>query len=585
MQYHLNWQRTSSGPLIQVTLPMETALDPEHVSTEHVSSEKINTERHTLVWEFDLNDAREIKLLTLIDSQRFVVVDDQCLIYDCDIATKTCQQITQSDDHLKGWHLDLEQQQLWLAIQPTADCFAEPPYLQALCLNSWQELVRYTLPRYGQSYGMVRRNDGCFLFYKHDYDSLEEGEHGFYCVDSKTGETNYHPLASKPVPDTTYRGRNLVIDGQRQLAVIPAADEINVDVSADPALSPRFATQIQLIDLTTFDIVWRKTVRWMTSAEIVCHQHHEQDLQAALLSLAKNPFSDDEDEDAWEELIDRLNTITFCDDEEAIWLCWSGGVLRKISLDGESMSPLYVMKEQDKPIGDLNETLAYSMFHTRMFDANSRCLSLAEHTMFNIDLTQTSQSAGGEFHWLDYQVAPKIDVVKPTPELTSVPRGHHCIEVDDLQSEQGLEQAMAQVHSLLQDIHQTRKGNVLAFVFKDKREQLVDEASVFALAVAHPPAAELLAASINTFNQYPQAWDLRSDEETPALAHAVHALASGDSQYLPIIADYFNCIDGEHMADFAMDNTLPIIWSRYKSTDKLRSFNRTVAYPFNGDDY
>jgi len=540
----------------------------------------ISDTRQELVWECELEGCDDwIILQAFFDPEGFVIADDRGRVFVGDITQRECRQVVHEHSMGCGAWLDRENREFWHALGEPAGAVNASPTLVCRDLDSWRQLQAFELPEYNRNDTMVRRCDGCFVFYHHDYDSLEEGEHGFYCLDPNTGETQYHSLPSKPVPDSSYLNKNMAVCGSRNLAAIPAADEVRV--SSDKEGRPIFNYQIQLVDLNRFTILWCKTVRPMRTEEIVCFNHDHQELEEGLLRIASGQEEDGDDEH-WLELVDRLNSIVFCDDEDALWLCWSGGVLRRVSLDGESLSPLYVMKSAgENP--SLQDALSYRTFHTKLRGVRPGRLLLSYSRYYEIDLSIPREGAAPGYEWLIYRNAPSPEVViSDALRQEMAAMGRIQIEVSDLKSEKGVIDALTRMELLLRDIGNTAKGNRLIFLFADAAGRQWSESECLFSAVNYEEGAELAAECVRHFNAYKEAWRLRGRDDKPALADAVLALAGCRMSFLPLLADYFKVIDGEHCDVFHMKNTLPLIRRKYYGNRALKKFLKAVPYPFNG---
>lgn len=97
---------------------------------------------------------------------------------------------------------------------------------------------------------MVRRRDGCFLFYERECDSLAQREHGFWCTNVVDGQSRFHRIEGKPQLEAS-RYSSIHLCPERQLALLPVS-ECLLDESGD---SPRIGLQLQLVALESLDVL------------------------------------------------------------------------------------------------------------------------------------------------------------------------------------------------------------------------------------------------------------------------------------------------------------------------------------------
>ncbi len=121
----------------------------------------------------------------------------------------------------------------------------------------------------------------------------------------------------------------LALDSERGELILPAMTLSRAQDTETEAL----AYQLQRIDLRFGREIGRFCVR---------HYTHEQ--LAGDADMLLGPA--DLDNLAWQKAQGRfwlqLDDIAYCNDEAALWLGWHGGATRKVSLDGQWRSPLYL---------------------------------------------------------------------------------------------------------------------------------------------------------------------------------------------------------------------------------------------------
>ena len=149
-------------------------------------------------------------------------------------------------------------------------------------------------------------------------------------------------------------GVSFAIDRQCGLLAQIGAETLQLGENGQLILS------LQLWDLELVTLRWSLPVRQFASGDLDSWQDECDSLYRHLVRGAQQlpadtgdlpqrvdalnaaRESDEHFSDALLSLLRLQSGIHFCEQEDALWLSWNGGVLRKVSLDGQWLSPLYV---------------------------------------------------------------------------------------------------------------------------------------------------------------------------------------------------------------------------------------------------
>ncbi|WP_115716899.1 hypothetical protein [Gallaecimonas mangrovi] len=521
-----------------------------------------------LLWHQHLpGDASEMVLAAFYDDETFVVAEESGRIFRGNLAGELAPIAQLPVMGLGGgaW-LDNKHRRFWFAGEMKI-AGREDTQLLGWALPDWQPVLKATLPEYIATQTIMVRSDGNVLFYRHRF----EGQQGFFCTDTGSGESIFYPLPCLPLPKVRYPLHRIAFCQDRDWALIPAIDALPVQ---GKGAKTKVGYQLQLVCLKTFSILWRQSVRPFDLKQL--------DNGKALLAWCRGK---DDDQDALEDFIETLTAIRFCQTEDAAWLHWQDGAVQKLRFDitGVTESRVYPLTETpDALAGRANPLVGYGY---KNFDyglvEQGGYLPIFDYRGVAVVELENLQSASS----LRFCRCPAPELV--TSELSQqqlVRSTGITIDVDYLV----LPECRLQGAKQLLGIIQNAEAQYLTFFFRDRDDRRRSEAEFVQMAIADPGVAAALAEAVALFCVRPDAALLCSGDSKAALSDTVLALAEHSIDYLPLIARYLNVIDGEHCAMFHMKHTLPLIKKKYGKgliKNKLyKAFNKALPRPFNGKE-
>ncbi|MCE9786413.1 hypothetical protein [Shewanella chilikensis] len=367
----------------------------------------------------------------------------------------------------------------------------------------------------------------------------------------------------------------LALDSERGELTLPAMTLSRAQDTETEAL----AYQLQRIDLRLGREIGRFCVRQYTREQLA-------DDADMLLAPADVHNLD------WQEALGRfwlqLDDIAYCDDEAALRLGWHGGATRKVSLDGQWRSPLYLPDGEDdlydeegmKLLGkgalltDWHYLWRFNPNPTLELASQMNQAPAAMEASFAVQLQQTEWSS---FH--AHAQAQGQDTVPPL-------LGFSRIEVRDLQSASARLEALDKlVLRALTDFESLKSGQDLRLGFYDAAESW-DEARFFEAVALQLEGQNYMARLLGLFIANEQLHYCYSDpySSKPALADCALQLGLAGSQYLPLVAQYLNCIDVDHELFFQQDGNLDTLLGKYADTPDGEDFNRLLPYEMSHQD-
>ncbi len=137
----------------------------------------------------------------------------------------------------------------------------------------------------------------------------------------------------------------------------------------------------------------------------------------------------------------------------------------------------------------------------------------------------------------------------------------------------------------LTDFESLKSGKDLRLGFYDADESW-DEARFFEAVALQLEGRNYMARLLGLFIANERLHYCYSDPPSskPALADCALQLGLAGSQYLPLVAQYLNCIDVDHELFFQQDGNLDILLGKYADTPGGEDFNRRLPYEMSRQD-
>lgn len=441
--------------------------------------------------------------------------------------------------------------------------------LTVLSLDDLSTAAEHPLPKPIDLEYVRERGDGKLLYYYLDWTWGEETgsdrrkvwTHGYQVVDPATGANQNHVLPGAPTDN--FETKPPVLDIQRNLGVFQDWD--GLEVSTGPGGEPRFTEKLTLFDLDSFTVLRKIPVREYQTSHLTCFEQSDEETAAALI---KGPGTEEYDE-AVKEVMENLNSVRYTANEDALWLCWRAGVVRKVSLDGSWRSPLLAAAGVPGYRGDMGP-FGFRTFHTYLKSVHDDHLVLQEHgrpmvlSLVGIDLNSDE-----EFIPVTLSELPedqKINIITPRGFARQMEEmGKAVIKVDDLTKAESVLEALDRIGELTEDIGSIRDGWKLIFLVRDKKGKKRHDDKFFREAVKVEGALGKIRRIIENFASYPGAEGLYIDEEAAALCYAAHFAGLADPGSIDTALRYLSVIDFEHDV-YCQENLIPGLIEKYGDT-------------------
>lgn len=400
------------------------------------------------------------------------------------------------------------------------------------------------------------RSDGSLLFYKKDWERVNNQkrfEHGFTVYNPIIKVSEYYSLPY--APNSSFGEVKLFINTKKNIGIMPYYGNVDVKKSHNEKLL--FDFKIMLFDLNTFKHKLL-SVRDFEQNQLDCNEYNCNDMASEFL----NSSDEKNYKDAVIKFCDNLNSIEFV--EDGFWLCWRGGILRKV-YDDKILSPLLVTSEMSN--SNMAGMFEFTHFHSYLYKIKDQQVFLFEHSdyyVFDVPKIVNQKSEALIPIQLDKITLEEIEnltysneKVKEILNLDKV-----LILVDDLLKDESLIHALQQIETKVTSLEDLGIGTKLVFQVEDKKGVVLTEEIFFEKVILLEEAPKKIQFIIEKFCQYPRAKYVYRNEEETALCHAVLELAKQGEDYLDIVIQYLTKIDLDHDV-FNIENVIPLLEEKY----------------------
>lgn len=493
---------------------------------------KITENTYSLEWAFTLKgDDKPIVLSEMFNEDCFVIsnwnaqvriysVSKKELIFEKNYNGNSSASTLISDDKTK------------LYVSYATDDYET--FIEIISLIDFSIIKTIELPKYFDvKYFTLSANDQ-LMFY---YSERRSYDHGYNIVNEETGKIE-HFLMEYPQWEK-FGIKPPVISNKHNIGIMPFWGDI--EIKKEGKNNPLFVFKVMLFNLTNFKVekiipVREFTRQQLSEYESTCEEH-------AKIFQDKDREGEDY-KDAVKEFIEHLNSIVFDTVSDSFWVCFSGGIVRNITLDGK-LSPLFVTVS--KPSSTAKGAFNFPYFHSYMDSIEQNTIVLKEFEDY-YKMSYNRDELSSNKLMIEKELTEK-EPIKITAtkkdDLAMEEANKVVIEVTDLNQEKSYLEALDKMIVLTQDIDAIKSGNLLIFRIKDK-ENYEEDAVFFDKAIKVEGAAVKIAQVISNLNRYKGKKYLYIDDETPAGTYAILALVHKSKNGIADYIDFLRSCDLDH---------------------------------------
>lgn len=539
----------------------------ERESVNHVKVFKHNGEGYTNDWNFLLKgDDEPIVFSEFFSETKFILINwnGWIRVYDADSSETLFDKKLDGDTDAKAV-FSLDKKQLYVVYVNDSS----QTILTIVSLDSFAIQTKELNVKYGNN--LAIRKDGNLLLYKHDYKRIDDQkiyEHFYSVLDMTCFEVEKFELPF--APPYSYNEFIPVVDFENNTVIMPAYADVPSKTTESGEMV--FEYRIVLFDANTFEVLKVLSVRDFQKNQLSYYPNDGDRITELFLNPERNKKYRDEQR----EFYDNLNTIKLV--ANGMWLCFRGGILRKVHTDF-TVSPLLVTASLRNSSDGMFQ---YPYFHSHLYQIDEKSIVLAEALDFYISDMPSLVNVDSKIPIaLAFVPATQEEIYKMSytaeQEIELEYHDFFPIEVTDLSTHTGLEEALFQIENIVSDLEAAGVGSVLKFIFKDASGNTIHEPYFFEKTTPQAPA--IVQKLIEKLIQNSKLKYVYRNAEETALCYAVYELAKQDESYLTTIIKYLSAIDMDHDV-FNRENLLPLLEEKYTPkglSEKIKTVSQNFA--------
>jgi hypothetical protein len=533
----------------------------EQEGVNHVKVFKAEGDAFVNDWNFPLKgDDEPIVLSVFYTESRFVLMNWNGWIraYDSDTKELVFDHKLNGSVDAKAV-LSLDKSKLYVAL--TLDSSA---YLIQISLDTFA-IETLELPDIYNDLLQIRK-DGSLLFYKEDSKFLEDKKvytHFYSVLDvhTKNIEQFEFPYAAQ-YPFNEFKP---VIDIDNNWAIMPAYEDITHKTNS--AGETVFEFKIVLFDLNSFEIVALLSVRDFTKDQLGYSEHDCYEMNELFLATERKKAY----YNSLREFYENLTSIKVVAD--GFWICFRGGILRKIDLNF-NLSPL--LATSSRANNSTEGIFQHGHFHSHLYQIDEQKIILAEHlnlykaSMPEINSADIETPIALTFE--ETRLEEIFNLRSSTENKNEVElRDYIQIEVKDLTKKKGFTDALKQIETVVSDLNAAGIGSILKFIINDTKNKTFEEPEFFAKAIEHD--SKRIVSIVKKFIGQPKSQYIYRNPEETALCYAAFELAKLGDQYETTVFQYLAAIDLDHDV-FNKEYILPLLEENYNHDELLKKMKK-----------
>lgn len=327
----------------------------------------------------------------------------------------------------------------------------------------------------------------------------------------------------------------LAIDTERNIGVRPYFDRVELKHTKE---GDRYCAKIQFFRPDNC-----RTIRNMVVREFHWEHVFEDMDPSVALEILKYPENSDEYRDIRDEFLERIDDIVLCHTEKAAWVSFQHGLVRKVSMEGEMLTPL-IGHPGDEMLISKDPFIRTRHDNPISISSDDQRLTFGTPAV-TVNVNGISGTTEEELTILEKgQVDDVEDQVEPEGESFSTVD----ISLTSFDDENGLQKALKRLIDISSDVNRHRDGNLwnLRFMCGEKR---YTERQFFRQLAGQVTLYPLITDYLVNLIKYPSV--LWENYYTPAGVSAIETLVKGNRDYLELFNRYLasELIDGDQEDD------------------------------------
>lgn len=289
-----------------------------------------------------------------------------------------------------------------------------------------------------------------------------------------------------------------------------------------------------------FELDSCRVIRTITLREFHPEHVFEDEDPGMALSYLELPAAAEEQIEVRDEFLERIDSFVFCHTESAFWVAFQRGTIRKISLEGEYLSPL-IAHPGDQTISIDDPYRRTGFDNPVSMTDDDRYLTFGVPPVTFEPSVKDLQSENGLI------VLSPAELLQPDADMGPESEKEFSwttIKMDSPKNEGSVQMALEQLVHLTEDIDGIRDGNLLRFRFHYRQGDLA-EAAFFKIAGSVTSCFPLMSQYLQHLCDY--GTPLWHDAEVPAGFFAMQTLVFKGEEYLALLINYLrHLVDGKY---------------------------------------
>jgi len=388
---------------------------------------------------------------------------------------------------------------------------------------------------------------------------------GFIVIDLDSRK--YRLFHLTPSPSGLYTPPPVAFSSRLNLGIRPSYNPIEIVT--------KNGNRSYLAKVCLFDLDTGTKVRTITAREFSKQDMFEDDDPTIALSCFDMPPYSEDYQDVRDEFLERFEAFRFCHTEDAFWVSFQHGLIRKIALNGDLLSPLIAHPGDNKSYS--HDPLYRTSFDTPLnLSEDDRFLSFGlPHVTFCpdkiVDIRLDQLFIISESQLLFQNL--RLGVVEETTFSWNI------IQIESLTEIDSIKKALLQVLEISANIENFHDGPFLRFKFS-LENQIISEKQFFKVAIQKHQLKQLVNEIIVNYIKFGKT--LWYDSSTPAFFYALYPLVTSEEQFINLMVPYMSLMTAPKVETIPLGDLIDEIIKKYGWSNKLVDLILARAH-FNGE--
>ncbi len=284
---------------------------------------------------------------------------------------------------------------------------------------------------------------------------------GFVTINTKKQTFKQHYI--RPAPSGNFPQPPVAFDPRSKMGIRPAFDPIEIVEGKE---EKSYLAKAVLFDLNTGKKIRNVITREFSAADLF----EDDNPEYALSCLELPPYSEDY-RDIKEEFLERFEAFHFCHQEDAFWVTFQHGILRKISFSGQYKSPL--IAHPGDPNLQSPKELQRTGFDTPLALSPDDCFLTFGQPSITIKTADLEQVEPNQIHLIPEDMVLETNFEENSKDNSAF--SWNRIGIDSLESQGRIAEGLVKLEKATENIGSLLDGPLLRFCFNTPDDVLSEK--------------------------------------------------------------------------------------------------------------